>query len=98
MTYDKTLKTVEIETKSGGTFTVADTVDNAVGSAVWDSIVGGGKILYKDGDKWQFIANDCICSASYTTSTTEVTKEDCEPIDPCADDTNDGGTTEPTEP
>ena len=91
MTYTKVLMTVEIETKSGGTFTVADTADDAVASAVWGAIRSGSDLLYKDGDAMQFIAHDCICSAKATTSTTEVTKEDCEPIEKCPED-------EPTPP
>ena len=89
-TYEKILKTVVITTKSGGEFTIADTATTSDGSAVWEMVRGGANILYKDGDDWQFIRNDCICSAKATVTTAEVEKpedEFCQPIeDPCAEE------------
>lgn len=76
MTYTKTLWTVEIETKSGGTFTVADTADSADGTVAWSAVKAGRDILYKDGDAFKYIAHDCICNATATSTTTEVTVED----------------------
>lgn len=76
MTYQKTLLTVAIETKSGGSITVADTAESAVGTAAWNAITHGNDVLYKDGDDFQFIAHDCICSAKATPTQTEVTVED----------------------
>lgn len=89
-TYEKVLMTVVITTKSGGEFTVADTVDNAVGSSVWGMIRTGQDILYaKSETEQQYIAHDCICSAVATRTTKEVEKPEdafCEPIEKCPDE------------
>lgn len=76
MTYPKTLLTVEITTKDGGTITVADTEQNMIGTAVWNALLDGDRILYKDGTKWQYIEHDCVCTAEATENTIEVTVED----------------------
>lgn len=93
----KPLYKVVITTKSGGEFTVQDTATSNDGSAVWGLIRSGHDLLYKDGEDWQYIAHDCICSAKATVTPTEVedpTDDFCQPIeDPCA---SDEGGDEPT--
>lgn len=76
MTITKKLLSVQIETQSGGSFTVADTADNMAGTAVWGMITAGRDILYKDGEDFQFIAADCVCSAKATPSEATVEVED----------------------
>lgn len=88
MKYEKTLISVKITTKSGDEITVADTVDNAVGSAVWNAIIHGDRILYTEGDVQHYIAHDCVCSAEATRTTEEVEKPDgdCKPIEVCPEE------------
>lgn len=76
MTIKKTLLTVAIETKAGGSITVADTEETMNGTAVWNAITGGHDVKYFDGEKWQFISADCVCTASATPSEVEVEVED----------------------
>lgn len=86
MTYPKTLYTVVIETQSGGSITVADTAITSIGRTAWDAIAGGRDVLYKDGDEWKYIAHDCVCTATCTTTQTEVTVEDANcNYTPCGD-------------
>lgn len=90
-TYEKVLMTVEITTKSGGSFTIADTETDAKGSSVWGMVRSGQDVLYASSEtEQQYIAHDCICSAKATRKVAEVEKpedEFCKPIeDPCKEE------------
>lgn len=85
-TYTKPLITLVIKTDCGDTFTIADTADDATGTAVWGMVKDGHDAIWKDGSAWKFVPFHSVCSAEATITTTTATKADgfCEEIqNPC---------------
>ena len=92
-TYKKPLKTVEVITTCGESYTVADTAEKALGSSALSQFMAKSILALQTGEnEITYVPFHAVCAVKVTTSTEDVEKPDpynCE---------EEEGTNEPVEP
>lgn len=76
-TYKKALKTVEVITTCGESYTAADTAEKAIGSSVLSAFKSGMTLAIETGEnEMTYVPFHAVCAVKVTTSTTDVEKSD----------------------
>ena len=76
-TYKKPLKTVEVITSCGETYTVADTAEKAIGSTAFSQFTSEKTMTLETGEnEITYVPFHAVCAVKVTTSTTDAEKAD----------------------
>lgn len=77
MAYKKPLKTVEVITTCGETYTVADTAEKAIGSNALAQFLDGKTMALETGEnEITYVPFHAVCAVKVTSSTTDVDRPD----------------------